>query len=126
MPIGGSPAMTIRVRAVRERACSKGGGETDAGANGSLAHFGRWARAASPDRSARARRPEGDGDQRPYGSVRRDGAALAPTLQRTRPARAGGGRTQRAATDLLRGAEECRDQHGADPSDGSGPAVRVL
>ena len=28
--------------------------------------------------------------------------------------------------DLLRGAEECRDQHGAAPSDGSGPAVRVL
>src|SRR5215207_5771231 len=53
-------------------------------------------RAASPDRPACARGPEGAGDQRPHGPGRGDGAALAQALQRTRAARAGGGRAHRA------------------------------
>jgi hypothetical protein len=121
----GSPAMTLRVRALNEE-------EREA--------LGRMARSRTTLGAGLVRRaqivlhaleglkaPEiGARMGLPHGPVRGDGAALAQALQRTRARRTEGRRAQRTTADLLRRAEECGHQRRPDPPGGSGPAVRLL
>src|SRR5215217_3634056 len=117
----GPLAMTIRLRALSDEEREELGRMTRSRTLGA----GR-VRAPSPDRHARAGRPQGAGDRRPHGAVRGHGPSLAQALQRARARWAGGGRAYRAAADLLRGAEGCGDQRRAYPAGEAGPAIGVL
>src|SRR4051794_20046242 len=78
------------------------GGSAQAGADDALTETRCGAGPPCADYPARGRGDERAGDRGQDGPVRRHGAFLAQTLQRARPARAGGGDALGASADLHR------------------------
>src|SRR3954447_9731759 len=102
------------------------GGSAQAGADDALTETRRGAGPPCADYPARGWRPKCAGDRGQDGPVRRHGAFLAQTLQRARPAWAGGGDALGAAAALHGGGAQRGFRRGVVAARRVGPAVRLV